>query len=145
MITDTAQWKIVIFELQGEEYGIEVSRVQSIERMLPLTRVPGAPRPDIAGVMNLRGKITPVIDLRLCLGVEAPPYDRQTRILVVVGNDGVIGLIVDRANDLVDITEREIEEIPTAHEDETYGFFQGVVKKDDRMITLLETDQVLQR
>ncbi|QQK77081.1 chemotaxis protein CheW [Salicibibacter cibarius] len=144
MTTDTAQWKIVIFELQGEEYGLEVSRVQSIERMLPLTRVPGAPRPDIAGVMNLRGKITPVIDLRLCLGVEAPPYDKQTRILVVVGNDSAVCLIVDRANDLLNINETEIEEIPAAHENETYGFFQGVVKIDQRMITLLEIDQVLQ-
>ncbi|WP_227002752.1 chemotaxis protein CheW [Salicibibacter kimchii] len=144
MPTDTAQEKIVIFELNGEEYGLEVSRVQSIERMLPLTRVPGAPRPDIAGVMNLRGKITPVIDLRLCLGVEAAPYDKQTRILVVLGNDGAVGFIVDRANDLLDITETEIEGIPAGREDETYGLFQGVINRDPRIITLLETDKVLQ-
>ncbi|WP_160141674.1 chemotaxis protein CheW [Salicibibacter halophilus] len=142
--TDTAQWKIVIFELNGQEYGLEITRVQSIERMLPITHVPGAHRRDIAGVVNLRGKMTPVIDLRLCLGLEASPYDKQTRILVVDENEGAIGLIVDRANDLLDIAETDIEDVSVVRGGETYAFGQSVVKIEQRIITLLETDKVLQ-
>ena len=93
--------KWVVFSLEENTYGIDVQSVRSIERLQPITRVPNAPS-HVKGVINLRGVVTPVIDLRLRLGYEEIEPTDETRILIASLNQGDAGFIVDRANEVVE-------------------------------------------
>src|SRR5690606_30708933 len=103
--------KVIVFALGNEEYGVEVNKVRTIERMQPLTRVPKTPA-FIKGVINLRGVVTPVIDLRGRFGLPEANYTDNTRIIIVAVNDIEVGLIVDSANDVIDVDSDHIEEPP---------------------------------
>ena len=94
--------KVIIFELMDKEYAIEVDVVQSIERVISMTRVPKTP-PYVKGVINLRGVVTPIVDLRVRFGLEPKEMDNSTRIIIVSLEDYDVGLIVDAANDVMDI------------------------------------------
>ncbi|MFB4162893.1 chemotaxis protein CheW [Alteribacillus sp. JSM 102045] len=136
--------KVVIFQLKDEEYAIEVDYVQSIERMQPITRIPGVDA-FIKGVMNLRGVITPVIDLRSRFGIESKQYDEATRILVLNKEGNEIGFIVDGANDVMDIPVSKIEPTPEVVGGVAEEYLRGVVKLENRLFTLLHLDKILQK
>src|SRR5690625_7838698 len=89
--------KVIIFELEEEEYAIPVQSVGSIERILPITRVPSTPK-FVKGVFNLRGVVTPVIDLKEKLKNEKTEFDEQTRIIIVNDNEITARLLVDHDN-----------------------------------------------
>src|SRR5690606_19870298 len=107
----STELKVIVFQLKDEECAIPVHQVQSIERMMHFTRVPKVPS-YVKGVMNLRGVVTPIIDLRKRLGIEEMDYNDSTRIIIVNVNDMEVGLIVDAANDVIDIPEGAIEPTP---------------------------------
>ncbi|MFB5664154.1 chemotaxis protein CheW [Alteribacillus sp. HJP-4] len=136
--------KIIVFQLKDQEYAMEVEYVQSIERMQSVTRIPGVPS-YIVGVMNLRGVITPVIDLRSRFGIEKKPYDEATRILVLSKDSNEIGFIVDGANDVLDIPVSSIEPTPEVVGGVAEEYLRGVVKIEDRLFTLLHLDKILQK
>ncbi|MDZ5783702.1 chemotaxis protein CheW [Marinococcus luteus] len=133
--------KVIIFRLDAEEYGVEVNHVQSIERMQNFTRIPNAEK-SIRGVINLRGVIIPIIDLRKRLSYEEVPYTEETRILILALEGNHIGLIVDAANDVMDVFESEIDAPPQAVSKEEQIYLKNVIKKESRVFTLLNVHAV---
>ncbi|RSL32709.1 chemotaxis protein CheW [Salibacterium salarium] len=136
--------KVIVFQLKEEEYAMEVDYIQSIERMQPITRIPGV-ESFIVGVMNLRGVITPVIDLRKRFNIESMEYNEATRILVLNKDNSEIGFIVDGANDVMDIPASKIEPTPEVVGGVAEEYLRGVVKLEDRLFTLLHIDKVLNK
>lgn len=134
--------KVIVFQLEDEEYAIPVHSVGSIERVLPITRVPST-APYVKGVINLRGVVTPVIDLKQKLKNEETKFDDETRIIIVNVKEVTVGLIVDSANDVIDIKRDQIEPSPETIGKEVKEFIEGVVKMDKRLFILLDLVKVL--
>lgn len=134
--------KVIVFQLEDEEYAIPVDSVGSIERVLPITRVPRT-APYVKGVINLRGVVTPVIDLKQKLKNKPTTFDDETRIIIVNVKEVTVGLIVDSANDVIDIMRDKIEPSPEMIGKEVKEFIEGVVKMDNRLFILLDLEKVL--
>ncbi|MBP3949605.1 chemotaxis protein CheW [Bacillus suaedae] len=135
--------KLIVFQLENEEYAIEVDYIQSIERMQPVTRIPRT-FPFVTGVMNLRGVITPILNLRTRFGLEEKEYDDSTRILVVSKDGLEMGFIVDGANDVIDVPVEKIEPSPEVVGGVETDYLRGVVKLEKRLFTLLNLEKVIQ-
>ncbi|WP_018132539.1 chemotaxis protein CheW [Effusibacillus pohliae] len=134
--------KYIVFRLGDEEYGVEVNQVRSIERMQRITRVPNTPA-FVKGVINLRGVVTPVIDLRTRFGLGTETYTDTTRIIIVAVNEMEVGLIVDSANDVIDISSDSIEPPPEIVGGVRAAYLEGVAKLQDRLLILLNLEKVL--
>lgn len=134
--------KVIVFQLKDEEYGIPVQQVQSIERLMHITRVPKVAR-FVKGVMNLRGVVTPIIDLRTRFGIEPIDYSESTRIIIVGVGEMEVGLIVDAANDVIDIPDGSIEPPPEVVGTVEVEYLNGVAKLEKRLLILLNLDKVL--
>jgi purine-binding chemotaxis protein CheW len=133
--------QVVSFRLGGEEYGLEILRVQEIIRMVGLTRVPNS-RKFVEGVINLRGKLIPILGLRKRFGLEPRESDRGTRIIVVEVAGEVIGFEVDSVSEVLRIPVETIEPPPrlSRHNNE---YVSGVGKLQDRLLLLLDINRVL--
>ena len=105
--------KLATFQLGEEEFAVDIAQVQEIIRLQSVTAVPQAP-PYVTGVVNLRGNVLPVIDLRARLGMELRAYDDATRVVVVRLNDALTGLIVDSVCEVMTVSERDISPTPAA-------------------------------
>ncbi|GEN44940.1 chemotaxis protein CheW [Alkalibacillus haloalkaliphilus] len=134
--------KVIVFQLKDEEYGVPIEHVGSIERIQEITRVPRAPR-FVKGVMNLRGVITPIIDLRERFDLEQTAYTESTRIIIVTIGDKNVGMIVDAANDVVDVPQNQVEPSPEVVGSVNADYIRGVAKIDQRLLVLLNLDKVL--
>src|SRR5690625_203255 len=134
--------KVIVFQLADEEYALSVDQVGSIERMLTITRVPQAAE-FVKGVINLRGVVTPVIDLRNRFNLPESEYTDTTRIIISYIDDIEVGLIVDAANDVIDIPEQSIEAAPSVVGAVDVNYISGVAKVDDRLLILLDLEKVL--
>lgn len=134
--------KVIVFQLKDEEYGVPVQQVGSIERMQHITRVPKTPD-FVKGVINLRGVVTPIIDLRKRFDLEEATYDESTRIIIVHIDDIEVGLIVDAANDVIDIRQDAIEPPPEVVGTVEVEYIRGVAKLDKRLLILLSLKKVL--
>ncbi|MFC4598962.1 chemotaxis protein CheW [Cohnella hongkongensis] len=139
------EMKVIVFTLAQEEYGIEVDKVRTIERMLPITRVPKTPG-FVKGVINLRGVVIPVIDLRGRFGLVESEYTENSRIIIVAANDLEVGFIVDSANDVLDVMSDAIENPPEVVGGVKAKYLSGVAKiGEDRLLILLNLSEVLNR
>lgn len=134
--------KVIVFKLDGEEYAVSVRQVGSIERILPITRVPGTPN-FVKGVTNLRGVVTPVIDLKTRFNGQTTEFTDSSRIIIVYLDDLTVGIIVDEANDVIDIPENTIEPKPEVIGSIEVEYISGVVKIDKRLLILLDLEKVL--
>lgn len=134
--------KVIVFQLNDEEYAVSVQQVGSIERVQPITRVPQT-ADFVKGVINLSGVITPVIDLRIRFGIEAIDFQDETRIIIVHMNEMEVGLIVDAANDVIDIPETSIEPAPEVVGTVDVDYIDGVAKLENRLLILLNLQKVL--
>ncbi|MGN7470211.1 chemotaxis protein CheW [Brevibacillus sp. SAFN-007a] len=134
--------KVIVFRLKDEEYGVEVNQVKSIEKLEHITRVPRTPA-FVKGVINLRGVVTPIIDLRNRFGLEESLYSESTRIIIVAVGELEVGLIVDAANDVIDIPVNAIEPPPEVVGGVEAAYLRGVAKLDKRLLILLNLDKVL--
>jgi len=133
--------QLVGFKVGKEEFGIDILRVQEIIRAQQLTRVPNSPE-FMEGVMNLRGKIIPVIALRKRFGLEEVPPDRQNRIVVVEIQGTVLGFIVDAVSEVLRIPADTVEPPPRLGlVDREY--VSGVGKVGDRLLILLDADRLM--
>jgi purine-binding chemotaxis protein CheW len=130
--------QLVGFHVGGEEFGLEILRVQEIIRIQPLTHVPNS-ADFVEGVINLRGKVIPVIALRRCFGLEDRPHDQQTRIVVVEVNASVFGFIVDSVSEVLCIPVETIQPPPRLGKVER-EYVSGVGKLDDRLLILLDLE-----
>ncbi|MFC4811268.1 chemotaxis protein CheW [Paenibacillus sp. GCM10023250] len=137
--------KVIVFGLANEEYGIEVEKVRTIERMLPITRVPKT-LAFVKGVINLRGVVIPVIDLRGRFGLEETEPTESTRIIIVAVNELEVGFIVDAANDVIDIDTDTIDTPPEVVGGIRAKYLRGVAKiGDDRLLIMLNLSEVLNK
>jgi purine-binding chemotaxis protein CheW len=134
--------KMIVFQLNHEEYGISVDMVRSIEKIQSFTRVPGAD-PFVKGVINLRGIVTPIIDLRTRFELEQQNYTDSTRIIIAALEQFEVGLIVDAANDVIDLSPDEIEPPPEVVGAVEADYVEGVAKIDKRLIIILDLNKVL--
>ncbi|WP_019638057.1 chemotaxis protein CheW [Paenibacillus fonticola] len=137
--------KVIVFKLGDEEYGIEVDKVQTIERMMPITRVPKT-YSFVKGVINLRGVVIPVIDLRGRFGLPEADYTDQTRIIIVAVNEMEVGFIVDSANDVMDLNSDTIDSPPDVVGGIKAKYLHGVARiSDERLLVMLNLSEVLNR
>ncbi|MBO9598859.1 MAG: chemotaxis protein CheW [Cohnella sp.] len=139
------EMKVIVFTLANEEYGIEVDKVRTIERLMPITRVPKTPD-FVKGVINLRGVVIPVIDLRGRFGLAESELGENSRIIIVAANDLEVGFIVDSANDVLDLMSDTIENPPEIVGGVKAKYLSGVAKiGDNRLLILLNLSEVLNR
>ncbi|MFH1154164.1 MAG: chemotaxis protein CheW [Pseudomonadota bacterium] len=138
--------KYLTFSLAGEEYGIGILKVKEIIGMMPITTVPRTPV-FVKGVINLRGKVIPVIDLRLRFSMSEGAYTERTCIIVVEiqGNAGeiVIGIVVDSVSEVLNIREEQIESAPEFGSQMDTQYILGMAKQEGRVKILLDIDRVL--
>lgn len=139
-----AELKVIVFALADEEYGVEVEKVKTIERMMPMTRVPKTYL-FVKGVINLRGVVVPVIDLRGRFGLPEQDYTDNSRIVIIAVNDMEVGLIVDSANDVIDVDSDAIQDPPEIVGGVRAKYLQGVAKLGDRLLVLLNLQEVLNK
>lgn len=132
--------QLVIFDLNNQKYAIPVLNTQEIIKMVDVTPVP---RTDhfVEGVINLRGRIVPVINLNQRLGLPANEATRDTRIVVVEKDETSVGMIVDKVQEVGRYREEEVEEPESVMRDNE--FITGVIKKEDALWLLLRLDKVL--
>ncbi len=134
--------KMIIFQLEDEEYAVSVNQIGSIERLMPITRIPQT-EPFVKGVINLRGVIIPVIDLRLRFNMQIAELNDNNRIIIAKFNEVEVGLIVDSANDVIDIPVDEIEPAPEVIGTVDADYIEGVAKIENRLLILLDLPEVL--
>lgn len=134
--------KVIVFRLKDEEYGVDVNQVKSIERMQKITRVPKTPA-FVKGVINLRGVVTPIINLRSRFDMNEDDYTDSTRIIIVSVENMEVGLIVDAANDVIDVPASQIEPPPEVVGGVEAEYLRGVAKLEQRLLILLNLDKVL--
>lgn len=130
------------FALGKEEYAVEILRVQEIKGWSAVTPIPNAPS-YVKGVMNLRGTVVPILDLRIKFGLDAPAYDRFTVIVVVTVASRVVGLVVDAVSDVLDLPEGEIERDVDLGGHVDTRTLSGIARHENRLITLLNIDTVV--
>ena len=138
--------KYLTFCLENEEYGIGILKVKEIIGMMPITSVPRTPE-FVKGVVNLRGKVIPVMDLRLKFSMEAIPYSERTCIIVVEIDSQdttvLIGIVVDAVSEVLNIREDEIEETPAFGTELNTEYILGMAKMEGGVKILLNIDMVL--
>lgn len=142
-MTSVIENKYVIFKLDKEYYGIPINNVIYIERMQEITRVPNGPK-FLRGVINLRGEVIPLIDLRQKLNMETKEVDNNSRIIVVLEGEVMIGLIVDSSSEVIEIDKDNIDNPPTSSENGELSYVYGVGKTSDRLVILLELSKIIE-
>jgi len=135
--TEEESLHLVGFFLQGEEYALDISQVQEIIRVGGWTRVPNAPG-HIKGVINLRGRIIPVVDPKVRMGFAPGEPTKDSRIMVIELGRKVVGMLVDSVSQVLRLPLRTIEEAPSEVMEADKGFVKGVGKMDGRLIILLD-------
>ncbi len=134
--------QLVSFHLGEEEFGVDILNIQGINRMVEITRVPNSPD-YVEGMINLRGQVIPIIDLRKRLGLAAKESDKDTRIIIVEIDATVIGFIVDSVNEVLRIQRNIIEPPPPMLTGIDSDFITAVGKLEDRLLILLDLEKVL--
>ncbi len=138
--------KYLTFSLAEEEYGIGILKIKEIIGMMPITPVPQTPE-YVKGVINLRGKVIPVLDLRMRFGMEKIDYTERTCIIVVEiagqGGDVQIGIVVDAVSEVLSIKGEDIEETPTFGTNLNTDYILGMAKMEGGVKILLDIDRVL--
>lgn len=133
--------QLVIFSLAQEEYGLSITKVQEINRLVPITKLPQTPA-YMEGIINLRGRILPVLDLRKRFALQQRDYTDDTRIIIVEVAGQTLGMIVDSVNEVVRLSTKDLEAPPpsTVLEEK---YIEAVGKLDQRLIILLNLDSIL--
>ncbi len=134
--------QVVVFDVFNESYAVNIARVHEIIRLQQITIIPGAPQ-YIEGVINLRGKVIPVLDLRKRFGLQADKHTRSSRIVVVEINDQTLGLIVDGVSEVLRIPAGRVEPPSPLVAGIDSRYLRGIAKLENRLIILLDLDQVL--
>jgi len=134
--------KYVIFKLIDEYYGLDIENVISVEKMQEFTRVPNAPS-YVRGVINLRGEVIPVSDLREKLGLKLKSTDENTRIIIVSESEINLGIVVDSSSEVLEI-QRSLIDKPLASEEESNNYLKGIGKVDGRLIIIIDLEKLIE-
>lgn len=136
--------QFLTFQLDDEEYGVEILRVQEIKGYTRVTPIPNAP-PEVKGVMNLRGTVVPIVDLRTRFGLTPAEYTRFTVIVVVTVGTKVVGLVVDAVSDVMNVTTDSLVPPPDLGVGVDTSFLTGMARTGERLVTLLNIDRLVGR
>lgn len=128
--------------LNEEEFGLRLLSVQEIKGFTSITPIPGAPR-HITGVMNLRGTVIPVVDLRAKFGLPIRPHDKSTVIVVVDVGSRIVGLVVDAVSDVLSFATEDVAPPPTLGAVVDTSFLTGMAKSGEKLVLLLDIDRVV--
>lgn len=140
---DVVAQQFLTFNLAGEEYGINITRVQEIKGWLPVTEIPNTPE-YVSGVLNLRGHIVPVMDLRIRFNLEKIDYSQNTVIIVLtLDRNRNIGIIVDAVSDVLNVNKDEIKEAPDFGENVKVEMISGLATSGNKLVMLLDIDKLL--
>jgi purine-binding chemotaxis protein CheW len=134
--------QLVSFNLGDEEFGVDILKVQEINRMVAITRVPNTPA-YVEGVINLRGKVIPIIDLRMRFGLDRKQEDKNTRIIVVEISGKIVGFVVDSVSEVLRIPKSVTEPPPPIVAGIEAEYITAVGKLEDRLLILLDLDKIL--
>ncbi|MDD4296333.1 MAG: chemotaxis protein CheW [Ruminiclostridium sp.] len=140
MVSDKKQY--IIFRIDKDEYGADISKVTIIERYMNITRVPATP-PYIKGVINLRGDIIPVMDLRIKFGMQEKEAEEDTRIIIFTIDKTSFGVIVDAVVEVIQMDESRIESVSEIVTDKNFDYLSGVTKMDSRLITIINIEKLI--
>ncbi len=141
---DTELLQLVTFSIGDEEFGVDILKVQEIIRTMEITKVPKAPD-FVEGVINLRGKVIPIIDLRKRFGMETRGHDKDTRIIVIEINNMIVGFVVDSVSEVLRISADTVEPPPPVVAGVESEYIKGVGKLADRLLIMLDLDRLLSR
>ena len=136
--------KYLTFTLADEEYGVGIFNVRELIGVMDITAVPRTPR-HVKGVIDLRGKVIPVVDLRLKLGLPEGERRDENCIIVLDISGGQMGLLVDSVSEVLDVSEDDVQDTPSFGANVDTQFILGMAKADDRVIILLDIEKVLER
>ncbi|WP_324716683.1 chemotaxis protein CheW [Carboxydochorda subterranea] len=142
-VTRRGELQLVVFKLGNETYGVDIVTVREIIALQPITRVPGAPT-FVEGILNLRGHVIPVMDLRRRFGLPWTQATRDTRIMVVEVAGRTLGLVVDAVSEVLRVPAETLEPPHELTVGVDVEFLQGVAKLDQRLVILLDLEQLLQ-
>jgi purine-binding chemotaxis protein CheW len=136
--------QLVIFKLEGEEYGVDITTVNGINKAtdFEIVKVPNSPEM-LEGIINLRGKVNPIFNLRKKFNFVNKPIDENSKIVIVYIGDATVGFIVDEVTEILRLEEENIEVAPKAITGIDRKYITGVGKVDKRMIILLDLNRVL--
>ena len=135
--------QLVVFQLGGEEFGVEIMQVQEIIRMPEITRIPQSPE-YVEGVINLRGKIIVVINLDTKFDLHSKELDDDSRIIIVEVGDNVVGMVVDSVSEVMRLASSSVEPAPEIISTKIKAdYLKGVGKLDERLLILLDLERVL--
>lgn len=134
--------QLVTFSIGEEEFGVNILKVQEIIRTMEITKVPRAPE-FVEGVINLRGKVIPIIDLRRRFGLISKPEDKDTRIIVIEINNVIVGFVVDAVSEVLRIPASTVEPPPPVVAGVESDYVSGVGKLKDRLLIMLDLDKIL--
>jgi len=143
LLNEIDEEQMVVFRLDGEQYGVRITQVQEINRLTKITKVPRAPR-FVEGVINLRGDVIPVIDLRKRFEIESKDYNEFTRVIVSDINKKKIGIIVDEVLEVLRVARKLVEDAPDILQNqEIHSFMDGIANLEKRMIMMLNLENIL--
>ncbi|MCC6963431.1 MAG: chemotaxis protein CheW [candidate division Zixibacteria bacterium] len=134
--------QLVSFNIGTEEFGVDILKVQEINRMVEITRVPRSPD-FVEGIINLRGKVIPIIDLRKRFNLQITDHDKNTRIVVVDIEGQTMGMIVDSVSEVLRIPASTIEPTPDVVTSVDSDYIRGVAKLDNRLLIYLDLAKIL--
>ena len=134
--------QLVSFNIGSEEFGVDILKVQEINRMVEITKVPQAPH-YVEGVINLRGKVIPIIDLRKRFNLDVKEYDKNTRIVVVDISGNIMGMVVDSVSEVLRLPSNTIEAPPEIVTGVNSDYIKGVAKLEDRLLIFLDLSKVI--
>jgi len=134
--------QLVVFSVNNEEFGVDVSQVNIIERRMDIFKVPNTPE-FVEGLVNLRGKVYTVFNMRKRFGLPAKDFDDNTKIIMVNTGSAIVGLIVDGVNEIIKVEDQDIEAAPAVLEDIKRKFLNSIAKVDNRIIMLLNLETIL--
>jgi purine-binding chemotaxis protein CheW len=143
--TDSLE-QMVTFNLGQEEFGVNILQVQEINRMVEITRVPQTER-YVEGIINLRGKVIPIIDLRKKFSMAEKEYDNHTRIVVIDVANETVGLVVDGVSEVLRVPAGSLEDAPRLISGESTHtgaeYIKAIVKLEDRLLIYLDLDEII--
>ena len=134
--------QVVAFKLKDEEYGVNIFQVQDINGMSDITRVPFAAN-FIKGVINQRGSVLPVIDLKKRLGIEETPYTQTARIVTVIVGDLQVGMLVDAVTEVLTIRTKLVDPKKTVNDRAMEKFLSGIGNIEGRLVTMLNLEEIV--
>lgn len=134
--------QLVGFRLDDADYAIAITKIREIILMKPITRLPQVP-PSIEGLINLRGTVIPIINLRKRFGLTSRPFDDETRTIVVTVHDKTIGCIVDEVTQVIRVSADQIQPVPLAMTAVAKRYIAGLARLDERLVIILDIDKLL--